>query len=272
MSKPPRIPKGLGVFRCPSYLLDSVRKLMVRDGDLSLLSDYIVVGLGGGYEVFPQLLNEVNDVSGYSRTIKTFTGYFRDVKVSAIAMGGGLTDAEWVVALAHMRRAKALVGVGWCGALQEGIRIGDAVIPIATLRDEDTTAHYVDPRFPAVADPRLVTMAVEELKPRTAELGSRLWLGVTVSTSAMLAETPERVEVWRRCRALCVDVETSTIYTLSYLAGIPSLTLLAVSDNVVLGKDCGFRGELSKRVNDVFKELVVGAFEVIARFSRAGIT
>ena len=45
-------------------------------------------------------------------------------------------------------------------------------------------------------------MAMEEVKPRIERLG------VTVTTSAVLAETPERVEAWRRHRALCVNGET----------------------------------------------------------------
>ena len=256
------------MFRCPRYLLDSVRKLMVRDGDLSLLSDYIIVGLGGGYDVLPQLLEDPRDVSGYARTIRTYTGYFQDVRVSVIAMGGGPVDVEWTVALAYMRRAKVLVGVGWCGALQEDIEIGDAVIPIATIRDEDASTHYVDPSFPAVADPRLIAIAVEDVRPRIERLGSKLWLGITVTTSSMLAETPERVKSWKKHKALCVDGETSILYTLSYLANIPSLTLLAVSDNVVLGKDCGFETELSKHVDKVFQELTKGALEIIMKLHR----
>jgi len=255
------------MFRCPQYLLESVRKLMVRGGDLSLLGDYLIVGLGGGFDVLPQALEGAEDVSGYARTIRTFTGRFRGLRVSAIAMGGGASYAEWAVALAYMRRARAVVGVGWCGALQEYVRIGDAVVPTAAVRDEDTTAHYVDPRFPAVADPVLLSLALSVVKPRVEELGSRAWFGVGVSTSAMLAETPERVDGWRRAGALCVDLETSTLYTLSYLAGIPALSLLAVSDNVVLGEDCGFGTELSEKVDRVYRELVRMALEVLHAYA-----
>ena len=256
------------MFRCPRYLLDSVRNLMVRDGRLDLLSDYIIIGLGGGFDIFPQLLEDAKDVSGYARTIKTYTGYFKEVKVSVISMGGGPSYAEWAIALAYMKRAKALIGVGWCGALQENIDIGDAIIPIATIRDEDTSIHYVDSSFPAIADPRLVTIATKTIEPRVKELGSKLWLGVTVTTSAMLAETQERINLWKRQRALCVDGETSVIYTLSYLAEIPSLVLLAVSDNVVLERDCGFGTELSTRVDKVYEELARAALEVIAEFHK----
>lgn len=257
------------MFRCPTYLLDSVRRLMVRDGDLSLLGDYVIVGLGGGFDVLPQLLEDASEVSGYARTIKTYTGSFRGIEVSVIAMGGGLIYAEWAVALAYMKKVKALVGVGWCGALQESIKIGDAVIPTAAMRDENASTHYVDHDFPAISNPELMAMAIEEVRPRLERMGSKLWLGITVTTSAMLAETPERVEKWKKQRALCVDGETSVIYTLSYLGNIPSLVLLAVSDNVILGEDCGFGTELSERVDRTFRELAKGTLEILERLRRS---
>ncbi len=251
------------MFRCPQYLLESVRKLMVHNGDLSLLSDYIVVGLGGGFNILPKLLEDSRDVSGYASTIKTYTGYYHNTRISVIAMGGGPSYAEWVVALAHMKNAKALIGVGWCGGLQEYIEIGDVVIPIATIRDENTSTHYVSSNFPAIANPRLVNIALEKIPSRISVIGSKIWTGITVTTSAMLAETRERIESWRNQKALCVDGETSVIYTLSYLAGIPSITLLAVSDSVLLERDCGFGTEASKRVDKVYHELVRGAFDII---------
>ncbi len=243
---------------------------MVRDGNLDLLGDYIIVGLGGGEDVLPQLLEDARDVSGYAR--KTYTGFVNGVRVSVIATSGGPFYAEWIAALAYMKRVKALIGIGWCGALQEDVEIGDAVIPIATIRDENTSLHHVDPSFPAVAHPKLIALAMDIVKPRIERLGSRLWTGITVTTSSMLGETPEQVEVWRKHGALCVDGETSVIYTLGSLANIPSITLLAVSDNVVLEKDCGFGTELSEKVDRVFQELAKGALEVIVRLHRAGST
>ena len=121
---------------------------MVRDGSLELLSEYITLGLGRDYDIFPQVLDGVKDVPGLARTIKTYTGYFKGVKVPAIAIAGGQTDTVWVTALAHLRQARALIGVGWCGGLQEYVGFGDAVISVAAMRDEGTSTHYVDPRFP----------------------------------------------------------------------------------------------------------------------------
>jgi len=257
------------IFRCPSYLLDSVRMLMVKNGDLSLLGNYMLVGLGGGFDSLPQLLEDPRDVSGYARTIRTFTGVYRGARVSVVAMGGGTSYAEWVVALAAMRRVRALIGVGWCGALQEWIGIGDAVIPIAVARDEDTTRHYVPSGFPAAADYSLLRLAEPIARRRLEGSGARLWIGVTVSTSAMLAEDRDWVSLWGGSRALCVDCESSTIYALSYLAGVPALAMLAVSDNVATERDCGFGTELSERVESTFVRLAQSALETFAEVERS---
>ncbi len=112
-------------------------------------------------------------------------------------------------------------------------------------------------------------MIVDSIRSRIEGLGSKLWLGITMTTSAILAETPECIELWRKQKALCIDGETSMLYTLSYLADIPSLTLLTVSDNVVLGKDCGFETKLGERVDRVFRELVKGALNVVVKLHRA---
>ena len=73
------------MFHCPQYLLDSVKMLMVRNGDLNLLGDYIIVGLGGGFDILPHLLEDARDVSDYAMAIKMYTVLFQGVKVSAMA-------------------------------------------------------------------------------------------------------------------------------------------------------------------------------------------
>ncbi len=251
------------MFRCPEYILNSIRMLMVRNGDLSLLGDYFVVGLGGGHTLFPRIVEGLEDVSGYAYTIKTYTGSFNGKKISFIAIGGGPTSTEWICALAYMRKVKAVIGVGWCGALQHYIEIGDVVIPFTVSRDEDTSTHYVDPSIPASTRIELISIAKSVLEKRLEKYGSRLWIGNTVTTSAMLAETPERVREWSRCGLLCVDCETSILYTLLNLLGIPSIAILVVSDNVIKGVDCGFNTDLSRKVENVFDEVVKASIDII---------
>jgi purine-nucleoside phosphorylase len=130
--------------------------------------------------------------------------------------------------------------VSFIAARQEDVEVGDAAVPIATMRDENTSSRYADPAFPAVADLKLAATAAKVAEPCVEKLGPRLRMGVAATTPAMLTETPERVEEWKRRGALCADCGASTLYTPTHLASVPSLTLLAVSGNVILGKDRGF--------------------------------
>jgi len=161
----------------------------VREGGLDLISEYFVVGLGGGFDVLPKHLSDSVDVTGSAKTFRVFVGYYRDLRVTATAMGGGPSYAEAVAALAAMKGVKALVGVGWCGSLQEHTGIGDVVLPIAAARDEDTTGHYVDRSIPAVADPALYYTVRRATHEKAESSGVKLWEGVIVSTSSMLSET-----------------------------------------------------------------------------------
>jgi len=255
-------------FRCPEYLLDSVRRILVRGGDLDLISEYFVVGLGGGFDVLPKHLSDPVDVTGSAKTFRVFVGRYRDLRVTAIAMGGGPPYAEWVAALASMKGVKALIGVGWCGALHENISIGDVVLPIAAARDEDTTGHYVDKGFPAVADPALYYTVRRAVREKAESIGVKLWEGVIVSTSSMLSETVEWVEKWRRSRALAVDEETSTLYVLGYLSDVPTAVVLAVSDNVVLGEPRKYTYDVEERVSRTYSAIVEAALEALYEFSK----
>jgi len=61
-------------FRCSEYLLDSVRIILMLEGDLDLISEYFVVGLGGGFDVLPKHLSDPDDVTGSAKTFRVFVG------------------------------------------------------------------------------------------------------------------------------------------------------------------------------------------------------
>ncbi len=80
-------------------------------------------------------------------TLLKFLLDFKGIKISTIAIPGEGAYAEWIISLANAKNAKALIGAGWCGELAESIDIGNIVIPVAAVRDEDVTNYYVDKGF-----------------------------------------------------------------------------------------------------------------------------
>jgi len=103
-------------------------------------------------DILPKIIEDAEDITRTAHTIKCFTGKYKDLKVSVITSAGGTHYAEWIIAMAHARRIKALIGIGYCGAISDRLEIGDVILPITAIRDENTTDHYVDERYPAIAD------------------------------------------------------------------------------------------------------------------------
>ncbi len=136
---------------------------------------------------------------------------------------------EAVVALAQRRGVGLLLGVGLCGGLAGDLDVGDLVVPYAVVREDGLTDHYVEPGYPAAAHPILVARLLEYL-------GSRGWGPrpvIAVSRSSTFTESPDWVKRMASLRVACVDMETSTLYTLSALTGIPAAAALIVSDGLV---------------------------------------
>ena len=163
------------------------------------------------------------------------------------------------MALACKRKIKSLVGVGWCGALAHQVNVGDVVIPIAAVRDENTSDHYVDKRYPSVADFRLaqlVSAIFEEIAPEI-----RVHKGIIITISSTFTESPEWGETWSSRNVIAVECETSVIYTLASLIGISAVNILVVSDHVTRTKSCD-QDELSaERVRKAFDSALKVAYE-----------
>jgi len=234
--------------------------LIVKNGDLNLISDRLIIGLGGGFKSLHKYLESVKDVTGSAWVVKTYTGSYKSTKITTIAIAGGGVYAEWIAALAYKKRAKLLVGVGWCGALDPELDLGDIVIPVAAVRDESTSDHYIDKQYPAVADFKLVHLA-DELFGQFPEL--KIHTGVIITTSSTFTESPDWGKEWSLKNVIAVDCETSVIYTLASLMRIPAINILVVSDHVT--KSTPYTQNSAKKVDKAYDLALKVAYEVITK-------
>ena len=85
-----------------------------------------------------------------------------------------------------------------------------------------------------------------------------------MTTSAMLAETPERVKLWKKHRALCVDGETSILYTLSYRVEIALLAAVAASAGYAL-MDPFFTDVLFSTMPKEYRGTLLGSLAAVRR-------
>lgn len=122
---------------------------------------------------------------------------------------------------------RAVLGIGFCGAIDPRINSGDLVLPIACVRDEGTSTHYVPLSYPAVASFECLLL----LKDQLASCGHSWHCGLVWSTDAVLLETSQKINQQKECHVLAVDMECSTLFTIARLKGIAASAILVASDH-----------------------------------------
>ncbi len=179
----------------------------------------------------------------FSREFRTFTGLAGGRPVSAVSSGiGGPSVAIAVEELAPLG-VRTIIRVGTCGALQPEIALGDLVIATAAVRSEGTPDSYVPRAFPAVADREVVSALVEAARAdavahHTGVVRSvdGLYPELTPGSMPLREALTAELQTWKRAGVLGSDMESATLFIVSYLRGIRAGTILLCVDEVESGE------------------------------------
>lgn len=167
-----------------------------------------------------------------AETYRTITiGMYRDRPVGVLKSKFGSPAVAMAVELLADMGVRSIVGVGYCGALDEGIQCGDLVLPLACVRDDGTSARYVTEAYPAVADLESLNL----LRHLLSESGHRWHCGLVWSTDAVLLETSSSVRYWSSRNVIGVDMESGALFTVARLLGVQAAAILVASDNPAAG-------------------------------------
>ena len=171
-----------------------------------------------------------------------FTGTYNGTSVSVQATGMGQPSlAIYVTELLAEYGVKTLVRVGTCGGLNERVAIRDTIIAMTACSDGSMNRTYFGPfDFAPAADFDLLRQAVTAAE----SLGKRHHVGAIVSTDVFYADGG--LAFYDRLRAhgvLGVEMETSALYTLAARHGARALSICAMTDCLITGKqiDAGER-------------------------------
>ncbi len=121
-----------------------------------------------------------------------------------------------------------VVQIGSCGALQPGMATGDIVVAEQAAIGEGASQYY-GATGSSAATPELVDSAEAAFVAR----GFRVHRGSHVTTSALLAQPPERVAAWHEAGYLAVDMETSAVFSAAAFFGMSAVSLLFVWDDLL---------------------------------------
>jgi len=196
----------------------------------------------GGYVLMPgdrgrvpriaELLEDPRPVAE-NREYRTVTGKLDGTPVSVMSSGMGCPAVA--IGVEEMRTAgvHTIIRVGTTGALGPGVRLGDAIIAHAAVRRDGTSAAYIDPGYPAVADFHVV----DALRRAAQDAGHPHHLGIVESSDAYYAgawhgeaATRQHSETMQRAGVLCIEMEASTLFTVGRLRGVRTGCILALRE------------------------------------------
>ncbi len=176
--------------------------------------------------------------------------------ITIINFGMGSATAATVMDLLSAINPKAVLFLGKCGGLKKKNHIGDLILPIAAIRGEGTSLDYFPvevPALPAFALQKAVSTTIRDHE-------KDYWTGTVYTTNRRVWEHDEKFKTYlENIRAMAIDMETATIFSVGFYNSIPTGALLLVSDQPMFPE--GVKTEESDKIvtaNFVEEHLKIG--------------
>lgn len=191
--------------------------------ELDQFAEYILLTNFSNYvEMFAEKFGV--EITGEDRPMQTATAN----NITIINFGMGSAVAATVMDLLSAVSPKAALFLGKCGGLKKKTQLGDLILPIAAIRGEGTSNDYLPPEIPALPSFRLQRAVSSMIKKHEMDY----WTGTVYTTNRRVWEHDRKFKKYlRKIRAMAVDMETATLFTVGFVNEIPRGALLLVSDN-----------------------------------------
>lgn len=153
--------------------------------------------------------------------------------ITIINFGMGSASAATCMDLLSSITPKATLFLGKCGGLKRKNNVGDFILPIAAIRGEGTSNDYFPPEVPA-----LPAFALQKAISTTMrDLGKDYWTGTCYTTNRRVWEHDDEFKSYLvKVRAMAIDMETATIFSVGFANKISTGALLLVSDQPMVAE------------------------------------
>jgi len=151
--------------------------------------------------------------------------------ITIINFGMGSANAATIMDLLSAVTPKAVLFLGKCGGLKKKNALGDFVLPLAAIRGEGTSNDYFPPEVPALPAFSLQRAVSTSIR----DMGHDYWTGTVYTTNRRVWEHDNEFKKYlRKIRAMAIDMETATIFSIGFANQIPAGALLLVSDQPMI--------------------------------------
>jgi AMP nucleosidase len=174
-------------------------------------------------ERFSALCDDAQTTRGSAMTVK----HSARMGVSLVNFSVGSPVAALIIEVLATAEPKATLFLGMAGGLHRSLEVGDFILPTAAIRDEGASRHFMPAQVPALPTFKVQKFISQIIVER--ELDYRT--GVVHSTDYRFWEFDERFkqQLYDE-RALAIDMETATLFSVGFASKVPIGALLLVSD------------------------------------------
>ncbi|MBI4831392.1 MAG: AMP nucleosidase [Candidatus Lindowbacteria bacterium] len=153
--------------------------------------------------------------------------HWPEERVSILNFGVGSPLAALVIDLLAFVDPVAILMLGQCGGLRDKHRIGDYFNPVAAIRDEGTSNHYMPPRVPALA-----SFTVQKVVATEVERANLYYhTGVVHTTNYRMWEFDDKFrETLKNEKVSAIEMECATLFSAGFSRDLNVGALLLISD------------------------------------------
>ena len=149
--------------------------------------------------------------------------------ITVINFGVGSPSAGIVThCLSYLEQIKCVIMLGMCGGIDNKLSVGDLLIPTASVRDEGTSKHYLQPNVPAQPSFWINRICEQVIK---YDLKKKLKSGIMMTTDYRMWEFDRSfIEYILKHRILAIDMEIATLFSVAYALNLPIGAIMLISD------------------------------------------
>lgn len=182
-------------------------------------------------ETFLEDVIQVNTV----RNMFAYTGYYKGKRVSVMGSGMGMPSLGiYAHELYTQYGVENIIRVGSCGAYLPECKLFDVIIAQGACTNSAWAHQYRLPgTFSAIGSFDLLKRAYDKAE----ELNIPVHVGNILSSDIFYNDEPEVWKNWARMGCLAVEMETYALYCTAASLNKKALTILTVSDSLVLKEE-----------------------------------
>ncbi len=216
------------------------------------------------FHYYTQRFNTLLEDHKYTQGSAFKASTSKKAQVTIIEFGVGSAMAALIGELLAVVKPKAVLFLGLAGSVHPSLKVGDFVLPIASIRAEGVSQHFLPTQVPA-----LPTFKVQKFVSQIlVEHGHEYRTGTIHSTDLRFWEFDDRFKQnLVEERVLAVEMETAALFTSCFVSKVNIGALLLISDCPM--KEGGIKTKKSakqvfKKYTDIHIEIGIEAMADIA--------